>query len=549
MRFIDKVETPLKAQGIRHGARRQRAVPALVICFLLAACGGPPKPVGVVGHVKGFAGMVAADEPNAVLVGRDIISAGGTPADAAVAMSFVLSVTLPSRASLGAGGACLVYDQSKNTVEALDFNAPPPRRIPAGADRPSAVPALPRGLFALSAKYGHLRWEELVTPAERLARQGFPMPRVLSSQLSTVAAPLLANPEMRRVFADANGNALAEGQPFVQMDLGATLTRLRTQSVGDFYAGAWAREIVQSVNSVGGSLSEDEMRDFLPQWKDAVAVAYGDDIAYFSPSPAAGGLLEAQWWSHLVRDGAYDGVGTEVRPHLVAETLARGLADRQKWLGAGGQVQGAPDELTGKGHLAEIMAGYSESGHQPLSGEPPMMAITGTGLVVMDQSGSAVACTLGLNNSFGIGRVIPNTGVLLAAAGWVGGRGPFDMGPMLAINANSHEFRYASAAGGGPSAPAALMETALSAVVDGHPLVEAVAAKRFYATPAPDGVFIEPESPDAKGLEARGHQLEETPLPARVNAIQCGSGSPSRSRCAVVSDPRGSGLALVAGSE
>lgn len=492
--------------------------------------------------------MVAADEPNAVLVGRDVISAGGSPADAAVAMSFVLSVTLPSRASLGAGGVCLVYDQPKNTVEALDFMAPRPKSIPDGADRPSAVPALPRGMYALQAKYGRLKWEVLVTPAERLARQGFPMPRVLSNQLSTVAAPILANPEMRQIFAGPDGRALAEGQPLLQVDLGATLSRLRTQSVGEFYTGPWAREMVQAVNAVGGSLSEEEMRDFLPQWREAVAVSYGDDTAYFSPPPAAGGVLEAQWWSLLAGDGAYDAAAAGVRPHLMAETFARGLADRQKWLGADGQVAAPLDSLTSKAHLAELMSGYSDASHQTLAADAPIQAINGTGLVVMDQDGSAVACTLGLNNSFGIGRVIPGTGILLASAPWVGGRGPFDLGPMLAINTNSREFRYAAAAGGGPSAPGALMETALYALAEGRSLAEAVAAKRFYAPPAPDGVFIEPDAPFAKDLEARGHQLEETPLPARVNAMQCASGSPTRSRCAVVSDPRGDGLALMAGS-
>jgi gamma-glutamyltranspeptidase/glutathione hydrolase len=118
---------------------------------------------------------------------------------------------------------------------------------------------------------------------------------------------------------------------------------------------------------------------------------------------------------------------------------------------------------------------------------------------------------------------------------------------MLVVNTNSNEFRLAVAAGGGPTAPTAVISTAVAAALDGRPLSNAVGAKRLHASAAPDAVFVEPGYADSGALRSRGHEVTETDIPSRVNAMQCGSGSPTVSRCAAVSDPRGAGLAQIVG--
>ena len=141
--------------------------------------GGSPAE-GTPGHVSGFLGGVVADEPRAALVAREVLSRGGNAADAAVALGFALAVTLPSRAGLGGGGACLAYSPAANSVnggvpEAIAVHAAGARARRGGRRTgPAAVPMLARGLFALHARYGRRPFETLIAPAEQMARFGVP---------------------------------------------------------------------------------------------------------------------------------------------------------------------------------------------------------------------------------------------------------------------------------------------------------------------------------------------------------------------------------------
>lgn len=491
--------------------------------------------------------MVAADEPRAVLIGRDVLSAGGTPTDAAVAMAFTLSVTLPSQAGLGAGGSCLVYDHENKKVEALSFIAPPPSEIGPQTSRPTAAPMLPRGMFALHAKYGRLRWEQLLGPAESVARSGAPASRAFINQLQPIAGPLFDDPLARSIFGHGDGTPLAEGELMQQLDLGATLSRLRLKGAGDFYTGRGADSLVEASKAIGGSLSQADLRAALPKWVAPLEVKYGDETAYFAPPPASAGLVEAEIWKLLAASGRYETAPAAARPHLLAEASSRAFADRARWMNPEGTASQPPADILA--HADGLWNGFSANGHESQGGDAPADVSAGTGFAAMDNDGNAVSCAISLNNAFGTGRILPNQGFLLAFAPGVKGRGPYSVGPMLAINANSNEFRFAAAAGGSVASASAVSQTALHALIGHLPLRESVAAARLHAANAPDMVQLENGYPDAAALQSAGHELGDAAPPARINALQCGSGSPNASRCSAATDPRGAGMALVVGKD
>lgn len=256
----------------RRQRRRQRAaLLAVATALALAGCSSSKKgELGEPGFVHGFAGMAAAEDPQAVLVARDILGAGGSAADAVVAMSLTMAVTLPSAAGLGGGGACAAWSPKTNKTEVVDFMAG------------GGLPAIPRGLFALHAKYGRLRWETVVGPAESLARFGAPLSRALVSD--AVAAGPVAGEAMPML------RSRQEGDRIEQPELAALLGKLRVRGAGDLYVGETARDLVKAINAVGGQITLEQLRAYTPTVGPGHSIPAGNDTAVATaPAVASAG--------------------------------------------------------------------------------------------------------------------------------------------------------------------------------------------------------------------------------------------------------------------
>lgn len=492
-----------------------------MLALSLAACGSTDEELGTVGYVEGFLGGVAADDPHAVQTGRDVLSAGGSAADAVVAMYFVSAVTLPSAASLGGGGVCVAFDSAKGEVQALEFFARRPAGGTANAERPSAVPGNVRGFFAFHARYGRLRWSQLVAPAENMARFGFRVSRALARDIAEVGGALAAEEGTFRLFsAPDRGGLVGEGDFLRQVELAAVLGRVRAEGAGPFYTGSFARQFAEAANAAGGTLSSSDLHGYAPTWRETIVVPMGNQTAHFPPAPAVGGEIAAEMWASLSRQSGLQRAGAEERLRLFADL---GLDTSEKRL--------------------ELLV-REQGGSRQSSAENPSAAT----FVAVDREGSAAACAVTLNSLFGTGRVAGGTGIVLAAAPGPGGRGATALGPMLIVNRNVNEFFFAGAASGGAAAPTALVSVAARTVLAGESLNQALAAPRVLGGPMPDVVYHEA---GAEALErvfaGEGLRLVAAPALGRVNAVYCAQGIPPHPEsCVAGSDPRGSGLAVTA---
>jgi gamma-glutamyltranspeptidase/glutathione hydrolase len=410
--MFDKSSAPrFGPEAMARRRWRQFTLTTVAAGLILSGCGGQQGEVGELGSVTGFLGGVVAEAPHAAVISRDVLSAGGSAADAIAAGFFAMAATYPGAAGIGGGGICLYYDATTNQAEALDFL---PAKPELGGN--VAVPGAVRGIALLHSRYGRLRWGQIVSPAELLARFGFPASRSLVHSIGVNKDRISDGGErLKRTLLRPTGNSVGEGETIAFVELAATMSRIRSKGVTDIYGGESGRMLVADAKKVGGALTLADLRQYRPQWKKTSEKKVGNLILHFAPVPRSGQLSEKLW-------DAIDADDADV-----------------------------PARIT----------------HRPKSGD--------SALVVADKQGSVAACGFTLNAPFGLAQTSPQTGIVLAPVEATNGG---DLAPVIAANHNVKEGYFAASASGGPAGLVATV-TLAAKVLDGKAsLEEAIEAPR-----------------------------------------------------------------------
>ncbi len=197
-------------------------------------------------------------------------------------MALTLSVTLPSRASLGGGGACLIA-HSGQKPQAVTFL--PVSGSGSGASRPAAVPMMLRGIYRLQRDHGQIQFEDLMVPAITLAERGISVSPRLAEDLQAVHGALFADDAARNIFMRGEDIPLKKGDRLVQPRLARFLERTRRMGVGDLYNGALGTFFLTEANLAVGGLSRAAMRDAVPAVQSPIRVQGKDHIVWLLPPP------------------------------------------------------------------------------------------------------------------------------------------------------------------------------------------------------------------------------------------------------------------------
>ena len=381
-------------------------------------------------------GMVVSQRMIASEVGAQILKKGGNAVDAAVATGLALAVVLPRAGNLGGGGFMVVYLKEEDKTIAIDYR----EKAPSAATRDlfldengdydrkkaqfsllsAGVPGSVAGFHHALTKYGTLSWQEVLEPAIRLAEEGFVIPHDLANTLASkrYRERLSSNPAAAKVFFKEDKGLYSAGEILIQTDLASTLKELSRNGPDAFYAGNIAQLIVEEMERNGGLITLEDLKNYNVAERQPLIGSYkGYEIVSMPPS-SSGGTHLIQMLNMLEEFPIKEmGFGSADTIHILAEVMKRAYADRSKYLGDSDFYK-VPSSLTSKKYAISLNKDISLDKVTPSEdispGDPyPYESPDTTHFSVMDRYGNAVSNTYTLNFSYGSGKMIPGTGMLI----------------------------------------------------------------------------------------------------------------------------------------
>lgn len=430
-----------------------RGIGAALVLILLAACQhqapagtsaddsrAQPEPAttgsSAAGKAPVVAGkhMVAAANPLAARAGLEILRAGGSAVDAAIATQMVLNVVEPQSSGIGGGAFLMHFSARSGGIDAFDgretapaattpdmFQKPDGSRmgfhdaVPGGLS--VGVPGVLRMLDLAHQKYGKLPWARLFERAIQLAEDGF----AVSPRLNK----LIAGDRHISKFVTTEGifrpggSALATGTTFVNKQLARTFRLIADGGADAFYQGEIARAIVNTVRNAPinpGRMTLADMAGYTAKRREPICAPYKVWLVCGMPPPTSGGVTTLQILG-LLKDMGLDKLepASPEAIHLIAEASRLAFADRNQYLADPDHVDVPTGRLIDPGYLAKraSLISAEKSMGKAAPGDPSgrlslkyapdhsSKGLSTSHLVVVDKDGNGVSMTTTIENAFG----------------------------------------------------------------------------------------------------------------------------------------------------
>jgi len=552
-----------------------RALTLAIAAFALAACDGASSqqstakdaaPQAEIKEVRAIVveakpagkwnagAMVAAANPLAVDAGLDVLRAGGTAMDAAVAVQAVLGLVEPQSSGLGGGAFLVFYDAATGDVTTYDGRETAPAGATPGmfmkgskeedfveavrSGRSVGVPGAVAMLAMAHADHGKLTLTDDLAPAARLAEQGFAVSARMNGVIKMVAAFGPLPPDAAAYLTTDGTTPLPVGYVLKNPAYADTLRRIGAEGPMGFYEGPVAEAIVAAVHKGNdpGSLTTDDLKGYAPRRLEPICEPYRVYLVCGMGPPSSGGIGTLSALGILSHFDLAKAGNSAEGWHLIIEAMRLAYADRDKYAAddrfvdvpvAGllnaDYLKSRADLIQPETALPKVEAGSPPGAQKRASDETG--GWTGTShFVVVDASGNVVSMTTTVEGPFGSGRMaagfflnnqltdfscapVGTDGTPIANAVAAGKKPRSSMAPTIVFK--DGQFRLAAGSPGGNAIIAYVLKTLVATLDWNMSPQDAVALPNVVARGA---VIMEPNFDPAmkQALTAMGHQISDS---------------------------------------
>ncbi|MBT8092405.1 MAG: gamma-glutamyltransferase, partial [Gammaproteobacteria bacterium] len=372
-------------------------------------------------------GMAATSQPLATQIAVDILKAGGSAVDAAIAANAALGLMEPTGCGIGGDLFAIVWDARKQELTGLNASGRAPQamtleyfqkrgidKIPAFGPLPVSVPGTVDGWFELHERYGRLPMTDILAPAIGYAENGFPVSEVIAHYLERSESRISQYPGFKETFMP-NGRVPRKGEMFRNPRLAKTYAAIAEKGRDEFYKGDIAREIDAYMAEQGGLLTFDDMAAHRSEWVTPVSTNYrGWDV--FELPPNGQGIAALQILNILEGfDVAAMGFGSAEYLHVLVEAKKLAFEDRAKYYADMDFVDVPVARLISKDYAAERrkLISMQQASKKLPAGDASLEAGDTIYLTVADKDGNMVSLIQSNYRGMGSGMTPGELGFVL----------------------------------------------------------------------------------------------------------------------------------------
>ncbi|MEW6508896.1 MAG: gamma-glutamyltransferase [Bacteroidota bacterium] len=288
-------------------------------------------------------GLAATSQPLATQAALDILKKGGSAIDAAIAANACLGLMEPTGCGIGGDLFAIVWSAKDKKLYGLNASGRSPyslalnyfkknniKRIPPFGPLPVSVPGAVDGWFELHKRFGKLPMTDILAPAIKYAREGFPVTELIAFYWQRNAQSLRRFPGFEEIFM-RNGKGPVKGEMWTSPFLANTYDKIAKEGRDYFYKGEVAKVIDAYMKEVGGFLSYQDLADHKSEWVEPVSTNYrGYDVWELPPNGQ--GIAALQMLNILEKYPVKDfGFGSKEHIHYFVEAKKLAFEDRAKF--------------------------------------------------------------------------------------------------------------------------------------------------------------------------------------------------------------------------